>query len=906
MAEQFPGGGGAARGGGIAQRVSSSGAVHLVGVRLFRNAASGGKFAGVIGGRPTTDPLPPAGDATGGAVAAAGVLQGQGLNAAENSATGGRAAESCFITPCAPITCPFGMQCTAGASRGGALAARATASITASTFTQNQAISGDTRIYCVTQTGSCDGSNAAIAAGGAVWSERQITLAHSNFSVNVAKQGVGLGGVDGVGRGGAVASDADLTVEGGEYAQNSATVGHGGAISASAVTIKNATFTGNTASGRAGAIDAASLNAATLTAVENRAGGSGGGAVAVSGDASISDSSINRNSVDSRQRSGTQTTARGGGISVAGHLTLSASQVIGNTGDAELYFGTFCSSCAATFLGGGIAAGSVTGEAVTIADNRAGELTILPGAPSFFVPGVSGGGGIAATGTVTLRNATVSGNTTDAFPSSPATWIAPARGAAVLAARVELDHATIADNLNAPSLQVSQLAIQRSVVIAPAPQTACAAGTQVASSSYSLVSDASCGLAGVGDQQGVAEFLLGPLSSNGGPVPTRLPAFASVLRDYIPPSACPLPMDARGVTRPQGPRCDVGAAEFGAVAGTGATDLAIAFTNPPASVTAGSAGTWEITVSNRGPAVALPAVRVEVPDRVTVRSVTASGGAACSDEDPVLCVWSSPIPAGGSATISVEGIVATELTGGLAWSAQVFAPELAPPLADDRAELTTPTSVSSGVTMALRFRPDVDELGRRMAIATVALSNSGPSNAVGSETQPIEVLFQPASGVSVEAHSETRLVGSFAPGGEPFAHVEFVVRADGPAPARLGTISLLTGVNPQPPVADIAVVHADLELRIFRSSAPQTAGTPLPFRYEVTNHGPSTAPDVRLEIRVDGPTYTWSAGTGQLENVSEGPPGVVWRVGSLAPGATATLAGTVIGAVSYSHPALFL
>ena len=54
---------------------------------------------------------------------------------------------------------------------------------------------------------------------------------------------------------------------------------------------------------------------------------------------------------------------------------------------------------------------------------------------------------------------------------------------------------------------------------------------------------------------------LGPLAANGGPVQTRAPGAGSTLVDVIPPAECAVPVDARGVARPQGPACDIGAVE---------------------------------------------------------------------------------------------------------------------------------------------------------------------------------------------------------------------------------------------------------------------------------------------------------------------------------------------------------
>jgi hypothetical protein len=55
--------------------------------------------------------------------------------------------------------------------------------------------------------------------------------------------------------------------------------------------------------------------------------------------------------------------------------------------------------------------------------------------------------------------------------------------------------------------------------------------------------------------------LLGPLADNGGPTETMRIGAASPARDAIPTPACGQPFDQRGVHRPQGPACDIGAFE---------------------------------------------------------------------------------------------------------------------------------------------------------------------------------------------------------------------------------------------------------------------------------------------------------------------------------------------------------
>jgi hypothetical protein len=61
--------------------------------------------------------------------------------------------------------------------------------------------------------------------------------------------------------------------------------------------------------------------------------------------------------------------------------------------------------------------------------------------------------------------------------------------------------------------------------------------------------------------------LLGPTANNGGPTPTDLPLLGSPAIDAVPLAYCSdafgasVTTDQRGISRPQGPACDIGSAE---------------------------------------------------------------------------------------------------------------------------------------------------------------------------------------------------------------------------------------------------------------------------------------------------------------------------------------------------------
>ena len=90
--------------------------------------------------------------------------------------------------------------------------------------------------------------------------------------------------------------------------------------------------------------------------------------------------------------------------------------------------------------------------------------------------------------------------------------------------------------------------------------------SSITSGGYNVAAGTSCGFAVTGDVQGVTSLGIGPLADNGGPTRTRLPATGSLLVDAIPagtPGLCDAasPIDQRGVSRPQGPACDIGSVE---------------------------------------------------------------------------------------------------------------------------------------------------------------------------------------------------------------------------------------------------------------------------------------------------------------------------------------------------------
>jgi Tol biopolymer transport system component len=87
-----------------------------------------------------------------------------------------------------------------------------------------------------------------------------------------------------------------------------------------------------------------------------------------------------------------------------------------------------------------------------------------------------------------------------------------------------------------------------------------ATGANWTSEHNNLDSDTSCGFVDLSDWPEV-DPQLGPLRDNGGPTPTMAIASSSEALDHGDDANCPA-LDQRGVTRPQGPHCDIGAFEL--------------------------------------------------------------------------------------------------------------------------------------------------------------------------------------------------------------------------------------------------------------------------------------------------------------------------------------------------------
>lgn len=192
--------------------------------------------------------------------------------------------------------------------------------------------------------------------------------------------------------------------------------------------------------------------------------------------------------------------------------------------------------------------GSLLIDSSTVSGNVA---TALATQPNYTLAA----GALVSSGPTTIVQSTISGNTVvGADPSAAGV----ADGVVFLPGTpAQLDHATITANAGVNGVQLAggEVSIVGTLLGGP-----CRDAALYTSGGYNLESPGNtCGFGQPGDRPNVADPRLGPLTDNGGPTFTHLPALASPAINTAGVE-CPAE-DQRGTARPQGIACDIGAVE---------------------------------------------------------------------------------------------------------------------------------------------------------------------------------------------------------------------------------------------------------------------------------------------------------------------------------------------------------
>jgi chitodextrinase len=291
------------------------------------------------------------------------------------------------------------------------------------------------------------------------------------------------------------------------------------------------------------------LNSVTISNGLANNGQQGGGGIFSHGTLTITGSTFSGNSAPSS--GGTS----GGGINNSGTLNLSTSTFTGNSAQegggvfnqktATIANDTFAGNTATVYGGGALlnAAGTMTVTGSTFTGNTGpggGAIdndTTLNISDSTFngnTGGTNGGGAIINFGPTTVTQTTIAGN------SSP-------YGANIL-------------NYTGFTLTISMSIVANG----QGGGSNCGGGQPVTDAGYNIDTGASCGFSAASHSMSNTNPQLGPLGNNGGPTQTMALPSGSPAVDAIPAATpgCTGTTDQRGITRPQGAGCDIGAYEL--------------------------------------------------------------------------------------------------------------------------------------------------------------------------------------------------------------------------------------------------------------------------------------------------------------------------------------------------------
>jgi hypothetical protein len=285
-------------------------------------------------------------------------------------------------------------------------------------------------------------------------------------------------------------------------------------------------------------------------------GTNGGGAIFSRGPLTVTRTTFSGNS------SPAATGTSGGAINSGGPLSVSLSTFTGNTAQegggifnqsttaaATVTDTTFSGNTATIFGGGGIV--SVQGTTDVTRDTFSGNQAT----------GTAGGGAIDNDATVNITNSTFTGNTAGSngggaiqnFGTVSISWTTLSGNSSQFGA-----------NLHSGAAGTTMTVSKSIVADGGGGGTNCSGTTAVVDGGYNIDTGSSCGFSATNHSKNNTNPGLGPLASNGGPTQTMALASNSPAVNAVPVSVagCSGSTDQRGVSRPQGTACDIGAYEL--------------------------------------------------------------------------------------------------------------------------------------------------------------------------------------------------------------------------------------------------------------------------------------------------------------------------------------------------------
>jgi predicted outer membrane repeat protein len=372
-----------------------------------------------------------------------------------------------------------------------------------------------------------------------------------------------------------------------------------GSLNLSNVTLSNGSIPSGDIHGGAAILNRSLLTVTGVTFLNNHSlGSTGGGAIDNhdKGELTITGSTFTSNS-------GLQ----GGAIEDEATLCHTTTEVCGH---ATVTNSTFTNNSTTEF-GGGAFEGQLDNAGpgippvcspypwlVTPCQEAGGAHDTLVGNTFSGNSAVTEGGAIASFGTMSLSNSTVYNNSAG---SGGGGGVQDTGTITIVQSTIAHNTSQFGANLHSvmdPSHQPGVIALSMSIVTDGVTGANCSVAIPVTDNGYNLDSATSCGF--TNNALNSTNPMLGPLASNGGPTQTMALQSGSPAINAIPSgfAGCSGSTDQRGVSRPQGVGCDIGAFEVYTTPPTVPTGLAATTTTKPSVTLTWNASTGILGVAS--------------------------------------------------------------------------------------------------------------------------------------------------------------------------------------------------------------------------------------------------------------------------------------------------------------------
>jgi uncharacterized repeat protein (TIGR01451 family) len=484
-----------------------------------------------------------------------------------------------------------------------------------------------------------------------------------------------------------------------------------------------------------------------------------------------------------------------------------------------------------------------------------------------------------------ILNSTVSGNST--------TGSAPN---VILTGTAYLTHTTIASNtgsgLGYPGVNVNAYG----VLIAYHTYNCTTWTNSVLTAVASLSSGGGCPSGFIAN----ADPLLEPLALNGGETPNHALKPGSPALEAV--ASCGANEDQRGVSRPQGQACDIGAFEMNA------TNLAVSKSVTPTNPQTGDVLTYTIFVTNLSSVNAELVVLTDtISGAASFGGVVDAGGFTLASSTPSQAVFTSTVLNANTSVTIVFTATATQ--GGLVTNTvTVTSGRPDSDLSDNTAQVTTTVQAIADLALAKAAAGGTAVAGQPFTY-TLTITNNGPDTAtqvVITDALSSGAVFSAV----VTSTNQASLTHSFVGAQATFTVTNIAPNTvftivytvlppvNGGVFSNTAVISSSTPTDPNPgndtagggPVNGLA--NADLKIAKSASPNPVEPGRVVTYTLTVTNNGPSNAQFITVTDVISGGSFGGVVGTSPGVTTSTSADSITFTVGSLNANSVITMVYT--------------